>query len=107
MSTQPVQKGEPCRTPQIALNAVSATQIYVRNTTPQGDPNTDDIRIVRSMDAAIVMYMGADNTVTALTGFPLAPNESFILAGPSGIAYKGNLWMIAASGTPKVATFAA
>lgn len=106
MSTGPIQKWEAIRTPQIALNAVTATPIFAKQTVPNGDPGNDDVRIVRNMDAAIVIYLGADNTVTALTGFPLAPNESFILGGPSGISVKSAIFAIAASGTPKAATFA-
>lgn len=101
----PSQKWEPIRTNQIPTNAVTDTPIFAKQTIPNGDPGNDDIRVLRNMDATIVIYIGAPG-VTALTGFPLAPNESFILGGPSGYSIKSAISAIAASGTPKVAILA-
>lgn len=105
MSTQPALKWEPIRTQQISINAVSDTVIFAKQVIPCGDPGTDDVRIIRNMDAAIVICVGPPG-VTMLTGFPLAPNESFILSGPAGYGIKSAINAIAASGTPKVAILA-
>lgn len=104
MSTQPAQKWEDVRTGQISINAVTDTVIFTKQTIPNGDPGNDDVRILRNMDAAIVIYIGAPG-VTALTGFPVAPNEPFVMGGPSGYSVKSAINAIAASGTPKVAVF--
>lgn len=101
-SSHPVFKWEDLRTTQVAINAVTATKVYSAEKLPGGNLGMDDIRIARNMDAAIVSYMGGPG-VTALNGFPLAPNESFILSGPSGMGIKGDVWFISASGTPKIA----
>lgn len=104
-SSHPVFKWEALRTSQVALNAVTETLVFAKETLMGGNQSMDDIRIVRNMDAAIVIYLGPIG-VTALTGFPLGPNESFILSGPSGMGIKSAVYAIAASGTPKAAVLA-
>lgn len=99
-STQPVRKVADMVTSQVALNAITATQLFAKEGGNSGDPTIDDIRVVKNMDAAIDIFIGATSAVTAATGFLVSPKESFILAGPSGIAMHGNVWAIAASGAP-------
>lgn len=52
---------------------------------------------VTNADAAINVYLGKDNTVTAANGHLLRPGASFSFEG-----YSGAVWAIAASGTPNV-----
>lgn len=52
---------------------------------------------VTNADAAINVYLGKDNTVTAANGHLLKPGASFGFEG-----YSGAVWAIAASGTPTV-----
>lgn len=54
---------------------------------------------VRNADAAINMYIGDDNTVSAINGHLLPPGVERDFGG-----YTGAVWMIAASGTPTVTT---
>lgn len=54
---------------------------------------------VKNSDAAIDVYLGDDNTVTAANGHLLRPGESFAFE-----RYTGAVWAIAASGTPTVTT---
>lgn len=52
--------------------------------------------IVRNNDGSIVIYVGTTTAVSALNGFAIGPGvrEEF--------DYKGDLWAIAASGTPTI-----
>ena len=54
---------------------------------------------VKNADAAINVYLGDDNTVTAANGHLLKPGEAFGFED-----YTGAIWAIAASGTPTVTT---
>lgn len=55
---------------------------------------------VKNADAAINVYLGDDNTVTAANGHLLRPGEAFNFDR----TYQGAIWAIAASGTPTVTT---
>jgi hypothetical protein len=52
---------------------------------------------VTNTDAAILVYLGKDNTVTTANGHVLGAGKSFGFEG-----YTGAIWAIAASGTPNV-----
>jgi hypothetical protein len=53
---------------------------------------------IKNTDAAISVYFGDTNAVTASNGYLLKAGEAF-----SFLDYTGPVWMIAASGTPTVA----
>lgn len=72
-----------------------ATSTSAQQLTQKG---TGMVRIYNT-DAAITIYYGADNTVSASTGMPLpAGGERWI-----PIKNISQLWVIAASGTPTLA----
>lgn len=102
--TAPVRKFEAIRTSQVAVGNAAATKVYSKGTGASGDLSTDDIRVVKNIDTAITIFIGPAG-VTSATGFPLLPNESFILTGPSGYGCQAEIWAIGASGNPKVALF--
>lgn len=52
---------------------------------------------VKNADAAINVFLGDDNSVSAANGHLLKPGEAFAFQG-----YTGAIWAIAASGTPNV-----
>lgn len=52
---------------------------------------------IKNMDAAITVYLGKDNTVSSANGYVLKAGEAFSLDN-----FVGEVWAIAASGTPTV-----
>jgi hypothetical protein len=54
---------------------------------------------ILNIDTSIVIYIGS-SIVTASNGFPLLPGASQTLS------FYGNVWAVAASGTPKLAWIA-
>lgn len=90
---------------QIATNNTTPTALLVPGSgTTQFSPIQGTLQdplpvLIQNVDAAITIYIGG-STVTAATGFPIAPGGSVPMAlyGSSEIPYA-----IAASGTPKLA----
>jgi hypothetical protein len=58
-------------------------------------------REFRNLDASITVYWGDTSGVTASTGYPLLPGE--VHTWDCAVA-PGDIYFIAASGTPKIAT---
>lgn len=84
------QKGVGVATAQTALNASTATKIFSSQSRVFGE--------VKNIDGSIVIYVGPSG-VTAGTGYPLAAGAAFGLND-----FVGELWAIAASGTPTIAS---
>lgn len=79
----------------ISQNALSTAAEVI------GVTNGRRVRLtILNADASIVVYLGADSGVTSGNGFPLAGGASFTFEGFSAA---GEVYGIAASGTPTVA----
>lgn len=92
---------------QIALNASTATKVFARDVTFASlaiAGNGDAFRELTNEDAAITIYIGPTSAVTAANGYPVKPGQPFGVAGGAGKLWLGDVWAIAASGTPLVAT---
>lgn len=90
---------------RVALNAATATQLFAKDAGDAFGNMLTGFRELKNIDAAIIIYIGPDNTVTAATGYPIAAGGAFNLSGP-GRLFVGDMWAIAASGAPVVATIA-
>lgn len=101
MSTQAVRVRTGITPSQVALSAVAATKIFAINDLQSGDTGVITFRELKNADAAITIYIGGVG-VTAATGYPVLPGGSFEPLGPSGSGYCGDVYAIAASGTPTV-----
>jgi hypothetical protein len=70
------------------------------STTPEvifGDDPSRNFCEVANIDAAIIVYIGKDSTVSSSTGYPVRPGTAFGFEN-----YTGPVWAVAASGTPTV-----
>lgn len=102
----------PVNTVQIATNAATAVALFQLGQGNPGDGTFSNVTgaisdelpaIIRNLDATNTVWIG-DDEVTAGTGFPIKPGESF------PITFVGTdaqfVWAIAGAGTPTVAVFA-
>ena len=76
----------------ISQNALSTTAEKIVSAR-----NTRRKLTVKNHDASIAVYLGTTDAVTSSTGLQLKTNEVFEIDG-----HTGELWAIAASGTPSV-----
>lgn len=88
---------------RVALNAATATQVLFKDAGDTFGNMLGGFRELKNIDAAIVIYIGPDSTVTSATGYPIAAGGAFNLSG-AGRLFLGEVWAIGASGTPAVAT---
>lgn len=103
MSTQQVRIRSGLLTGQVTLDG-SADRVFYTNSLESGDLDTGDntastkpapgsFRAVKNCSTN-PMYLGKTSGVTTANGHKLDPGESFVIAGPSGSGYVGDLFVI-------------
>lgn len=104
MSTQPYGKFSGMATVPLVAAAVGV-QAFAKVTAAQqiGNQATegDVFRSITNEHATLIIYLGETQAAAAglaTTGYPLRPGESFVLLGPSGLGWKGDLWIAEATG---------
>lgn len=101
-ATTPIKVGEGLLTALVALNAVTAVKVFSKDMSPIGDIGYTSFREILNVDAAIDIFIGPVG-VTSATGYKLKAGASWTTGGP-GTIYFGDIYAIAASGTPNVNT---
>lgn len=104
-STEPVRVKSGLVVARYTLSAGAASQLFVKDAGDAFNNMLTGFREIKNLDASIIIYIGPDNTVTSATGYPIVAGGVFNLSGP-GRLFVGDVWAIAASGTPVAATIA-
>lgn len=86
---------------RVALNAAAPTLVIAADAGDAFKNLLVGFREVKNIDAAITIYLG-DINVAIATGYPLAAGGAFNLSG-AGRLFVGDIYAIAASGTPSIA----
>lgn len=92
---------------EVVPAADGSTQAFVKVTAANqvGDQAAegDIFRAITNKDAALTMYIGETVANANAAIYPLRPGETFTLLGPSGVGWKGDLY-IKGDGAAKAAT---
>jgi len=104
MSTLPYGKFSGMVTTPITAAAAGAqafSKVTAANQVGDQGSEGDIFRSITNEHSTLTMYLGMTQAAAAglaTTGYPLRPGETFVLLGPSGVGWKGDLWVAEATG---------